>query len=143
MTRQVIDGKQAFQQQADAAISEDNPVSATSYTVLDTTKNVRIISISASVTWGVNQPILSVVVTIDGITTTFSFNAPVSLSNYFACPLVYGGEASQSLVLAAGTSADSSRAFLVEGRSIKVEANYVGGAGTTKLVCRVKYAKIP
>ena len=45
-----------FQHQADAVLSQANPVSATLYTVLGTTANVRILTIDTNVTWAVTQP---------------------------------------------------------------------------------------
>jgi len=141
--KSVLNGKiaQGYEHQADAAISQANPVSTTLYTVLDTTKNVRIISIEAMITWAVDQPSpLEVVVTVDGVSIIFNRDNPVTATEYFG--EWYGNKAGGDLIaFAAGTTA---RPFLLEGRSIKVQIR-VTWAGTqpTPLVCRVKWAKIP
>ena len=131
--------------QADAAISQANPVSTTLYTVLDTTKNVRVISINAAVTWAVTQPTpLEVVVTIDGTTIIFLFANPVSAQNYIAHLTPYDAAATQALYAASGAPSDMQSSFLLEGRSVKVQVRITWAVTQpTPLVCRVKYAKIP
>jgi len=128
-----------FNQQGDAALSQTNPVSTTLYTVLDTTANVRIISIVTNITWATTQPTpLDIVVTIDGLTYTFTKANPVSGTNYFADLVPNELASAQSL-----TSDHSGyRAFLVEGRSIKVQARVTWATTQpTPLVCKVRYAK--
>lgn len=131
-----------FVQQADAAISQANPVSTTLYEVLATTKNVRVLSLFAKVTWAVNQPTpLEAVVTIDGQTISYGIDNPVSATNYFACAYGAGAEANQSLNV---NDHSADRAFILEGRSVRIQARITFAAGApTPLVCRVKYARIP
>jgi len=126
--------------QPDAAISQANPVSAQYYTVLDTTPNVRIISISAKITWATTQPTpLDVLVTIDGNTIKHGFTNPVSATNYHAVTDGAFAETSQPL---SATNSGVNRSFLYEGRSVKVEARITWDTTQpTPLVCRVKYAK--
>ena len=131
-----------FQQQADAYLSQANPVSGTLYTVLDTTRNVRIYNIQANVAWAITQPTpLEVVLTIDGNTIIHGKADPVSGSFYFPTKTLAGyDEASQTLA----ADAPSSAAFVYEGRSVRVQVRITWAVTQpTPLVCRVKYAKIP
>ena len=128
--------------QADAVLSQANPISTTLYPVLAATKNVRIICLSASVEWATNQPTpLELVVTIDGQTVIYLAVNPVSAGNYTA--RVRAANAANNQVLDGTVDFESYRAFLQEGRSVKIDARYTGAAGTTLLSCRVKWAKIP
>ena len=125
-----------FQHQADAVLDQANPVSGTKYPVLATTRNCRLISISAVCTWTVQPTPLEIHVIIDGITRTFSVTDPVSTTEYT-------GEiwppSAEVLTVAAFSI---SRAFLLEGRSISVTVEITGGT-VSNLSARVKYAKIP
>jgi len=146
MTQQVIDGKQAFQQQADATLSQANPTANTLYTVLSTTQNVRVISMIASVTWTVQPDPLELVVTIDGRTINYSFSNPATATNYTAIESVASMAAAASAqVLATTLSATVLKLPPFEGRSVKIEARTgATTAGTVQnLAARVKYAKIP
>ncbi len=127
-----------FKHQADAAISQAAPVSTTIYTVLATTPNARIISLSAQVTWTVQPTPLEIVVTIDGQTIIYAYANPISATPYFAKTASQSAPASQEM-----TSTDPTiyRAFLLEGRSIMVQARTTGGT-VSNLTCRVKYAKL-
>jgi len=129
-----------FQHQADAYLSQVNPVSAQWYTVLDTTANVRIIGIAARVTWAVTQPTpLQVRITIDGNVITHSITNPVSATVYHAYIDSWEAEATQIL---STTVYSAYRSFIYEGRSVKVEAAITWATTQpTPLVCRVKYAK--
>jgi hypothetical protein len=131
-----------YQHQADAVLSQDNPVSTTLYTVLDTTRNVRIIDIAANITWAVTQPSpLEVVVTIDGQTIVFGQINPVSATQYSPNPDAALAGANQTL---ATTNFMPYRAFLLEGRSVKIQVRVTWAVTQpTPLECRVKYAKIP
>ena len=135
-----------FEQQADAAISQANPVSTTLYTVLDTTKNVRILSISAKITWAVTQPTpLEVLITIDGNTIIHLIANPTTAQDYIAKKTVHTNEANQELLaMSGGTASELVSSTLYEGRSVKVQARVTWATTQpTPLVCRVKYAKIP
>lgn len=125
--------------QADAYLSQANPVSATRYTVLDTTKNVRIISITAMVTWATTQPTpLKVYVTIDGQSIVHYKSDPVSAVQHEARFTASALPTSQPLV----DVATSDGPFRYEGRSVKVEVEITWAVTQpTPLVCRVKYAK--
>jgi len=131
-----------YRQEDDEAISQANPVSATLYTVLDTVKNCRLISISCNITWAVTQPDpLEVVVTIDGQTLTFSFTNPVSATDYVATIAANLAPDAQPLVEATALTPDRYRPFILEGHSVKVQVRVTWATTQpTPLVCRVKYA---
>jgi hypothetical protein len=126
--------------QADAAISQANPVSTTLYEVLATTANVRIISIGAQIDWAVTQPTpMEVLVTIDGQVITFSVANPVSGSGHGA--VIDSNTIIQALVSGSGF-AYNLRGFLLEGKSVRVQIRITWAiTQPTPLTCRVKYAK--
>ena len=142
LLRQLL-GESIFQHQADATLSQANPVSATLYTILDTTLNVRIISIETDITWATTQPTpLEIVVTIDGVSTIFTVTDPVSATAYFAS--LKADATANAQTLETTDRAASGRPFLLEGRSVKVEARITWATTQpTPLDVRVKYAKIP
>lgn len=123
------------QQQADATLSQANPVSGTKYTVLDTVNNTRIIGISAQCTWTVQPTPLEIHVTIDGETVTFTVANPATATDYFAANSLANAETAQELA-----AAQPAVPFLREGQSVKVEAEITGGT-VSNLSARVKYAK--
>jgi len=123
--------------QADAVLDQAAPVSGDKYTVLDTTKNVRIFAISLIVTWTVQPTPLELHITIDGQTQKYSMTNPVSATGYQ--PKLASGRAAGIMFLDP-TDTIISRAFLFEARSIKIEVETTGGT-VSNLHCRVKYAK--
>jgi len=125
------------EQQADATLNQANPVSGTKYVVLDTTEHARIIGISVVVTWTVQPTPLEIHMTIDGQSLVFTKTDPVSATQYAAQLQETQAVTAQSLTNA--TRCDH-RAFLIEGRSIKIEAETTGGT-VSNLSARVKYAK--
>lgn len=138
--------KTVFQQQPDAVLNQVNPVANTLYTVLDTTKNVKIESITVSVTWTVQPNPLQIIITKDGQTETFSFTDPATATNYTLTQSVASAAAAASAqVLATTLSATVLLHQPIEGRSIKVQARTgAATAGTTSnLSARAKYGKIP
>ncbi len=128
-------------QQADAVLSQANPVSTTLYTVLATTRNMRIQSIQAVITWAVTQPTpIEIVITIDGLTIIHQITNPVSANNYEAIRTYYQTELLQ--LLTTGDTQQKMQAFLWEGRSIRVQARITWAVTQpTPLVSRVKYAR--
>ncbi len=131
-----------FQQQADAVLSQANPVSATLYTVLATNTNVQVISIAESITWAVTQPTpLEVVMTIDGLPITYLFTNPVSNTSYDAVRRSEGANTNQILRPSADLVAQYTP-FLLEGRSVSVQVRITWAiTQPTPLVGRVKWAK--
>ena len=142
-----------FQHQADSVTIVASPVSGTTYewlagasgagAALGTQENIRIISLTAAVTWATTQPTpLEVVVTIDGQTIIFKVANPTSGSNYYGVRTSADPESSQNLHT---DYLEASRvAFLLEGRSIKVECKITWATTQpTNLTMRVKWAKIP
>jgi len=124
-------------QQADAVLNQAAPTSGTKYEVLATTKNVRIISIEVNCTWTAQPSPLEVHITIDGQTITYGIANPISATNYLANPNAEKAEDSQILNT---SSYHDRRSFLIEGRSVKVEAEITGGT-VSNLSARIKYAK--
>jgi len=125
--------------QADAVLSQANPVSGTKYTVLDTTKNVRIISIAAMITWATTQPTpLEVHITIDGVAITVSKTDPVT-----ATPYEVANKSPESAGLVFTSATQEYRGLgILEGRSVKIEVEITWSTTQpTPLFCRVKYAK--
>lgn len=127
-----------FIHQTSAVLDQANPISGTKYTVLNTTKNVRIICIMADVAWTVQPTPLEVYVTIDGNTIRHYINNPATLTPYGASVVEHQPEGYQLLSAANGFA--PYRAFLYEGRSIKVEAEITGGTVSTLHVI-VQFAK--
>lgn len=126
------------EQQPDAAINQPNPTNGTEYIILDTTKNVRINSISAQCTWAVQPSPLQIHVYIDDKEIIYGKSNPVTETNYYAdASWSANPEATQNL---ASTSSADNQAFLIEGRSVKITAEITGGT-VSALVARVKWAK--
>jgi len=138
MPRVVRSHEPHYQHQADAVLSQANPVSGTKYTVLDTVKNARIIGIAVQVTWTVQPTPLEIHLTIDGQSFVFSKADPAS-ATWYVC--TFNFTTAETAQLLTTTVAEARRqAFLVEGKSIKVEAETTGGT-TSNLSARVRYAK--
>ena len=138
MTFSLPEKKTVPEHQADAYLSQDNPVSGTWYTVLDTTKNVRVIAVCIKITWATTQPSnLIVRITIDGKTESFDITTAASATWYYC---IFNPSVANDQFLV--TTNPDARSFLVEGRSVKVEANVVWATTQpTLLECRIKYAK--
>jgi len=123
--------------QADAVLDQAAPTSGLKYTVLNTTKNVRLISIAVKCTWTVQPNPLEVHLTIDGQAWTFAIGNAVTDTYYV--PIINADD----LPTAFGfdvVGISKYKEFLIEGRSVKVEAEVTGGT-VSNLYCRVKYAK--
>lgn len=124
------------QHQPDATLNQSNPASGTKYTVLDTKGHkVKIISIAVKCIWTVQPTPLEIHLTIDGQALVFSQTNPASASWYIA--FIDPSLSANGF----GTSVETARrAFLIEGRSVKVEAEITGGT-VSNLSVRVKWAK--
>lgn len=120
--------------QANASLDQI-PVQNTWYTVLDTTKNARIISFGAYVE--TNDETIEGRITIDSQVLTVSatnFTAGIALAANFY------NDASDALVwIALGPT--GYRAFLIEGKSLKIEVRKTTAAGANLLHAKVRYAK--
>ena len=137
--------EKCFEHQPDATINETNPGSGTKYewsrdgtqaNKLGTKKRVRIISIAVKCTWTVQPTPIEAHVTIDGQSFLASFTDPNTNTWYY----VVNEPSSVNMVLT--TTSPIHRSFLLEGRSVKVEAEITGGT-VSNLSARVKYAVIP
>jgi len=126
-----------WEHQDDAVLDQDNPVSGTKYTVLDTTKNVRLISITAKVTWTAQPNPLEVWITIDGQVMRHYQSNAASEAAYFVQTIENESLTYQHLKTA---QTAENRSFLYEGRSVKVEVETTDGT-VSNLSARVKYYK--
>jgi hypothetical protein len=120
--------------QHDATLAQANPVQNTWYTVLDTTQNVRLISIWVQIE-DVDESV-QVRITIDGI-TLIGVSPLVADSQDFV-NLSYAGTDALTI---ASTVGYLYKAFFLEGRSVKVEIRKITNAGNGDLNCLVKWAK--
>lgn len=124
------------QLQADATLSQANPVSGTAYTVLATSANVIIKTGWAKVTWTVQPTTLEVRYVIDGITVNFGVGNPVSADNYE--PQINKAVAMASSGLVA---LNNDRVlYEIGGRSVTVAAEVTGGT-SNPLEARIKYVQ--
>ena len=147
MTFQLPHTKPVFKHQPDATIDVTDPVSGQKYewkdpdeNPLGTQKNVRIISIVVQCTWTVQPTPLEIHVTVDGNSITYKVTDPESAKFYSASPAAQNPASSQSLMNISALY-DRNRTFLLESRSVKVEAEITGGT-VSNLSARVKYAKM-
>jgi hypothetical protein len=100
---------------------QDNPVSNTLYTVLDTTPNLQLESLSAYVNWATTQPTnLRVIVTVDGVVKTFIFASPTSSSSYFPKLAPWAADSAQELALSLDILFDMALKAC-SGRSVKIQ----------------------
>jgi hypothetical protein len=142
MTGSLDRNADVFQEQVDASISQDDPVSTTIYPVLPTSMNVKIHSIEEEIIWAVTQPNpMQVRVTVDGITIIHSQVDPVSATPYY-CRRIPGLGAINQLMTTDQAIAMNEAAPLYEGRSVRVDCLIIWGVTQpTPLAVRVKWAK--
>lgn len=127
-----------YERQADATLNQDNPTDGNPYTVLATTANVKILSIGVKQIHSVTPTNLQIHVTIDGQTITFEKTSPTSNWWYECIRCVDKANTAQEL--GDSDNVEYYMAYLMEGRSVKVEAEVNGGT-VSNLACYVKYAK--
>jgi len=145
---------QMMQQQADSVTIVASPVSGTKYewrtgetgagAALGTQKNVRIISMAMIITWATTQPTpMNAIVTIDSVPVTFVCINPVT-ATYYGCVNKESSAENDQDGKAAINSITPYRAFLREGRSVKIEIQITWATTQpTNLTLRVKWQKIP
>ena len=127
------------QLQPDKLFNQSNPTSGLKYEVLATTPWVRLISIGAYVLWTAQPTPLEIYVTVDGQAGKFSVVDPVSNTGYYPALDAKMAFPMGSLSL---TDHCLERAYLLDGRSVKVEAEITGGT-VSRMVCVVRWAKWP
>jgi len=132
-----LSGANIFQHMPDATLSQSNPTSETKYIVLNTTKNARILGIGVICTWTVQPTALKIRLTIDGQNSRAVKAYPANNTWY----MIYWSEPYVNPDLSSSIQMYR-RAFFVEGRSIKIEAEVTEGT-VSELSARVKYAVIP
>lgn len=137
-------GKLSPRHQADAFLSQANPVSGTLYGVgalATALSNVSIKSAVARVTWTVQPTPLEIVIVVDGDTITHAFPNPVSATSYGIADSIafsFAAPAAQNLI-AAHTAATIP--IVYEGQSVQVFARTTGGT-VQLLECRVRYKRL-
>lgn len=125
-----------FKHQPDVTLDQASPVQNTWYTVLDTTRNCRLYSVSVLV--ATTGETLEVRITVDGVTITGGIDA--TADTVYKAIWYFGTMVANQLYLA---TADPHHTFLLEGRSVKVEVRKTTANGTGNLKAKVTYAKIP
>lgn len=122
----------------DAIIDQAAPTTGLQYTVLDTVSNARLIAAFVQCTWTVQPDPLQIHLTIDGRTITANRANPVTITTYYLAPDMtsHGADAYN---LSATKEDALRRAFLLDGRSIKVTAEITGGT-VSNLRARCIYA---
>jgi len=127
------------QLQTDALLNQAAAVQNTWYTVLDTTKNVKIMFVLFRCT-AVNETV-QLRFTIDGLTRTLE-QACVANTYYYAR---WGADATTGANWYASltVTADMNLMNPIEGRSIKIEMRKTTATGASALQCRVPYSIIP
>ena len=120
--------------QADAVLNQAAPVQNTWYPVLALTPNVRLINVSARIADTGED--VAVRITVDGIELS-AVSSLVANTSYF-----YTIEPDNAAnILSNDVSSSRYRAFLMEGKSVKVDIRKTSALGVGNLICRVKYAK--
>jgi len=125
------------ERQADATLTQANPVSTTEYTVLDTTKNCVLHGISFETTGGTVSEVKAKVY-IDGQTIEYVKANPVSGTPYTAKNTEILAEDAQETDT---TSYSRYNYALLMGRSIKVVVVVTWTVQPTPLEARVQYSK--
>lgn len=126
--------------QADATLAQVNPVSAQLYTILATTANVRIYSVSVNCVWTVQPNPIEVVITIDGQTIVYAQANPATGTNYaLSRGVTAESAAAANQLLINAYSAPQPTGFQLEGRSVLIQARVTGGT-VSQLNGRAKYA---
>jgi hypothetical protein len=130
---------QTFMHKPTIAFSQVAPVADQEYVILDTTANVRIVQITASCTNTAPPNYIDVKVTIDGVDEHLYRNNPATVTDYFGAFTADSGSSGTFSFNGTVTNA-LARAFLTEGRSVKVTMLYHGG--TVSLIkCQLSYAQ--
>lgn len=127
--------------QADAVISQANPVSGTKYTVLPSTANVRLRSLSIKADWTVQPTPLESHITFDGIETTYAGANPAT-GDYFSPTTDQdsGAGAPTSQVMVNQWTDRYIDIMPVESKSMSITGEITGGT-VQLLYCRVKYLR--
>lgn len=119
--------------QADATLSQANPGPTTWYTILDTTRNCRVLGGAISVATTGEDLLLRI--TIDGNVLEGSKAATAGTQYYMSIT-----HDAAALYIEAGFTVVESRVFFLEGKSIKIEMRKTTTNGTGTFTARVKYA---
>lgn len=126
---------------ADASKSQANPVSTTEYTVLDTTKNVEVVSCAATVTGGTVQALI-VRAYVDGKTIVFTVTNPVDGNEHVPQCVPLETDANQALK---DSDVDDLTLFNelalrnMSGRSVKITVSCTWTVQPNPVFCRVKW----
>lgn len=134
--------REVFERQADALLTQATPVAGTEYTVLATTKDVRIYSAVATATWTVQPNPMELHFTIDGVIHSHAVANPVSTTDYVCLLSPHLANTAQLMLAQAQANDLTAPAFLYEGKSVSVTVDMTGGT-TNPVVARVKYGIRP
>ena len=124
-----------FEHQDPALLSQPNPVQNTWYTVLDTTRNVRVYNIAIGV--GTANETLEIRVTLDGTAYTGSLAATFGTTYYAVMDPNAIAQVLQ--VNPSATAYNWYRAFLMEGHSVMIEVRKTTVTGAGNLLALVEY----
>jgi Ca2+-binding RTX toxin-like protein len=123
--------------QAPATLSQAAPVQNTWYTALNTTLNARILAFIVQIaTTGED---LQVKVTLDGQTINGQVNITAVAGTDYHINFITG--AGGLYLLGSTTNSQINRAFLIEGKSVKIEVRKVTANGAGNLNACVSYQK--
>ena len=133
-----IASKAMFEFQTPATLNQAAPVQNTWYTILDTTKNVRIYDIAVNVE-DTNET-LEVQVTIDGQTIGANDEACTHSTQYFALMKLEAiSRVCEMILVSEAVHDDAFKSFVLEGKSVKVEVRKTTAAGAGNLTGIVAY----
>ena len=104
-----------------------NPIAGVEYDLLPLASNVRILGMWANCAWSVQPSNLQILGYIDGETWKWNRSNPVSMTAYFACISMANSKMAQTL---STTQYDMYRAFLLEGRSVRLTCKLIGGTSS-------------
>jgi hypothetical protein len=122
-----------FEHQPDVSVSQAAAVQNTWYTALDTTANVRVYNVLIKCAAAAED--LELKITIDGQTLTGQKAG--SADGVFCYAII--GELTDGLTMQVTPDPSATRAFLIEGRSVKIEYRKTSNVGASTLYCRIKY----
>jgi len=125
---------QVFKYMADAVLSQAGAVQNTWYTVLDTTKKVRILSLMMTVS--VANEDLELKMTIDGETLNGAQANAVAGTSYYCLK-----DAGSANILLSATGFNMGRYAALDANSVKIEVRKTTANGAGTLSARAVYCK--
>ena len=130
--------KPVFKHQPDATLDQADPVQNTWYTIIDE-KNCQIIGISVTVL--VADETLEVQFIVDGVTIPGA-GSPVTAGTTMYVYLLVSTPTQAKILLSSTSAYGSYNAFIIEGRSVKVQIRKTTAAGNGNLQGCVAWNKM-